>query len=139
MGNNGTSILAGLQKRVYSSLHTGEIETGYDFIHKATYLVVAEIADASFVGVVYILVRGEVSSFNVKTDLLVGIAERHAFAGKTVDFFYTEHVVVDWIVENVFVDLHSVDDVCCHLEAIFKIVERRKEDFLDNLKIAEIA
>ena len=123
MGNNGTSILAGLQKRVYGSLHTGEIETGYDFVHKTAYLVVAEIANASFVGVMYILVRGE----------------RHAFAGKTVDLFYTEHIVVDRIVENVLVDFHSVDDVCCHLEAILEIVERRKEDFLDNLKIAEIA
>ena len=36
------------------------------------------------------------------------------------------------------VDLHLVDDVGGHLQAVLQLVERREERLLDNLQVAEV-
>ena len=90
-------------------------------------------------GVVQVLVGGEAACLNVESHLLVGIAEGHARSGETVDLFNREHGVVHGIVEDVAVNLHFVNNVCAHGEAVLQFVKGRQEDLLDNLQVAEIA
>ena len=110
-----------------------------DLLHQGCYLLRAKVADAALMGVVHFLPGDELASLDVKSDLLVGIAERHPFACQTVHFFYGEHEVVARVIENVFVHFESRDDVGCHLQAFSQFLESRQEDLLDDLQVAEVA
>lgn len=115
------------------------MEFGEGMLHESLYLVVAEIADAALVSVVDILVWLEFSSLDFQSHFLVSVAEWHSVGGKLVYFLYREHWVVTRIVEDMLVHFHLIDDVGCHLEAVFQLVESWQEHFLDNLEVAEVA
>lgn len=120
-------------------LHRGEVETIYHLAHQLGDAVVAQVADATFVGVVHFLAGGEAAGLDVETHLLVGVAEGHAFAGQAVDFLDAEDERIAVVVEDVFVHLDRVHDVGGHLQAVFQLLEGRQEDFLDDLQVAEVA
>ncbi len=115
------------------------MEFGEGVVHQLLYLVIAEVADTALVGMMDVLARCEVTSLNLQTYGLVGITEWHSVGCQTVHFLYGEHEVVARVVENMLVHFHLIDDIGCHLQAVFQLTEGRKEYFLDDLKITEIA
>ena len=115
------------------------MEFGEGVVHQLLYLVIAEVADTALVGMMDVLARCKVTSLNLQTYGLVGITEWHSVGSQTGHFLYGEHEVVARVVENMLVHFHLVDDIGCHLQAVFQLTEGRKKYFLDDLKITEIA
>ena len=115
------------------------METIERLLHEGLYLVVAEIADAALVGMVDISVSLKRASLNIKSYLLIGIAEGHAVGGEAVHFLYGEHRVVHRIVEDMFVHLYLINNVSGHLQTVLQFAEGREENFLDDLQVAEVA
>ena len=115
------------------------MELGECVLHQFLNLVVAQVADASLVGVVNVLVGLKLASLDFQSDFLVSITERSSVGSQLVYFFYREHRVVARIVEYVLVHFHLVDDVGSHLQAVFQLAEGREEHLLDDLQVAEVA
>ena len=59
-------------------LHSLEMEVRKQAVHLCCYLRCAEVADAAGVGVVDLLLRSELSGFDIQSHLAVGISEGHA-------------------------------------------------------------
>ena len=72
------------QQLFLRSLHGLKIETIYHFLHQGRDFIVAKVSDTAFMGMVYLFAVREVSSFNIQSHLLVGIAERHPFTCQAV-------------------------------------------------------
>ena len=123
----------------FGLLHGAEVEALYHLLHQLADGLVAEVTDAAFVGVVHLFAGYEATGFDVEAYLLIGVAEGHPFAGEAVDLLHTEDGGVTLVVEDVGVDLHLLDDVGGHLEAILQLLEGGQENLFDNLQVAEVA
>lgn len=78
----------------------GESEARENVVDACGYAVVAEVADATGVGVADVSVGFVFPFLHLHADCLVGIAEGHAFKSKPVHILYREEVVVFRIIEN---------------------------------------
>lgn len=101
-------------------------------------MVVAQVADAAFVGVTYSFLRCEPSGFNLEAHLFVGIAEGYACKNQPVYLFHTEDERIFIVGQNGFVYLYLLHHQGNHTQTVFQFVECRQEHLLDNLKIAEV-
>ena len=86
-----------------------------------------------------VLVGHELASLNLQSHLLVSVPERHAGGGKAVHLLHREHGVIHRVVEDVVVDLHLVDDIGSHAQAVVELVEGGQEHLFYYLQVAEIA
>ena len=120
-------------------LGTLKVEIGDDLLHESGNAVVAEVADRTLVSVVNVLVRGEIARLNVESHLLVSIAERHTLACQAVYLLDGENRVVHRIVENILPNLHTIDNICGHFQAVTQFLKGWEEHLFYYLKVAEIA
>ena len=104
--------------------------------HEFGYLVVAKVAYASGMSVMYVLVRNKIPGFNLKANLLVCVAERCAGQYTAVYLFNLKHCVVARVINNMFVYFRAGYDVFRHLQAIDQFFECRHEYFLYQLEVA---
>lgn len=104
-------------------LHFAKVEVTEYLVHQCRDAVVAQVADASLMGVVDIMVGTELASLYLQSHFLIGIAERHAVGGEAVHLLDGENRVVHGVVEDMLVHLHLVYDICRHVEAVLQFVE----------------
>ena len=115
------------------------METVERLLHEGLDLVVTKIADGALVGMMNLMISLELASLDVKTHLLVGIAEGHTTGSQTVHLLDREDRVVHRVVEDVLIHLYLIYNVSGHLQTILQFVEGRQEHFFNNLKVTEIA
>ena len=123
----------------FSLGHALEVEAVERLLHESLDLVVAEVADRAFVGVVDVVRGLERTSLDVESHLLIGIAEGHPVGSQAIHLFDREHRVVHRIVENVLIDLYLINNVGRHLQTVLQFAKGWQEDLLDDLQVAEVA
>ena len=132
-------LTGGTQEAFFGLQGALKVELLQDVVHVGLDFFVTQMADASLVAVMDVLVGMEVPSLNFQANLLVGIAKRCAGEHALVYFFHAEHQVIPVVVQNVLIYLHLAHDVGCHVQTIVQFSEGRQEDFLYDLQVAEVA
>ena len=120
-------------------LHSTKVESINHLLHQCGDFCITEVADTTFMSMVYFFSMREFTCFNIQTNLLICITERHTFTCQTIYLFHAKNKEVFVIIKNMFIYLYFIHDIGCHLQTVFQFLKSRKENFFDNLQITEIA
>ena len=83
---------------------------------------------------------GEAPLFDGYSNLAVSVPERDSADYHTVDFFYREHIVVEFAArENLFVYADVLKHIQAHRQALLDGVDGREEGVLEQLEVAVVA
>ena len=79
------------QQGLLRLFHTLKVETLDGTLHQCGNLIITQIANTSFMGVMYLLVMRKVTGFNIQPYFLISIPEWHTFTCQTIHLFYTKN------------------------------------------------
>ena len=88
------------QQGLLRLFHTLKVETLDGTLHQCGNLIITQIANTSFMGVMYLLVMRKVTGFNIQPYFLISIPEWHTFTCQTIHLFYTKNKKVFIIIEE---------------------------------------
>lgn len=79
------------QQGLLRLFHTLKVETLDGTLHQCGNLIITQIANTSFMGVMYLLVMRKVTGFNIQPYFLISIPEWHTFTCQAIHLFYTKN------------------------------------------------